>query len=501
MTPKDRFREKIQRLQAEWNVLHDSIAGLRRQIILETRDEETKRIRHILEERKNLMDEIEIQLEQLENTSTVKNYIDVSLSFTESNSTIVPNTSNNKYVPSEIHPYVVGEGINDDSKFFGRNNLIRDLRSLWRQPHGKPAIILIGQRRIGKTSLLNKIQRQGLQDTQLLPIVVNVQGCNSAYDFLSEVAGKMAMEANKLVAYRKQIQAERPEWKVTDERQIQETGIPTLNPQEPFVEFKKFLWNLQATLAGQRFLLMLDEAEEIKKLGENMPGFLRTLMQGAEYPILILFCGSYKLKRMAEQGDSILYNTVQARTVSYMDEEESAEVLKKPAQDILEFSPKALQDAYQVTSGQPLLLQKLGATLIQQFNAEFFNGKERSNYVSEGDMDKAIAILTREDTNMAFEEHWRDLSDTATRRVLAAMAWHIDEKLAAEVDVETLETAMRETGLELPRNTTLAILERLSEEEILRNHHLHYRFAVPLYQRWIAWRWRPEKVRLEELPG
>ncbi len=56
---------------------------------------------------------------------------------------------------------------------------------------------------------------------------------------------------------------------------------------------------------------------------------------------------------------------------------------------------------------------------------------------------------------------------------------------------------MRETRLSLPRKTTFNTLERLLEEEFLIGDGPTYRFAVPLYRRWIAWRWPPTKVKEE----
>ncbi len=58
---------------------------------------------------------------------------------------------------------------------------------------------------------------------------------------------------------------------------------------------------------------------------------------------------------------------------------------------------------------------------------------------------------------------------------------------------------MQETRLELPRKQTFPILERLADEEILVRAGPTNRFAVPLYRRWIAWRWPIDRVREEPL--
>ena len=270
---------------------------------------------------------------------------------------------------------------------------------------------------------------------------------------------------------------------------------PVLDRANPYSDFKDFLLGLTPQLAPQRFLLMLDEADLIpqRHLGDLLPGFLRALMQEPEYPTLLLFCGTHALKRMSLEYSSILFNTAQFRTVSYMTAAESAEVLEKPTRGILEFDPAALDDAYRLTRGQPLLLQSLGATLINHFNAIVLNGGERSTYVTLQDLDQAAAALVQQD-NTAFAQHWQN-SDAATHRLLAALAWATDETNRLQLDFSGIEARMAETRLTLPPTNTFKIVERLADEEILWREGPTYRFAVPLYRRWIAWRWPPERVR------
>jgi hypothetical protein len=133
---------------------------------------------------------------------------------------------------------VVGEGLSNDRTVVGRTALLAWLASLWRQPGGKPTVVLIGQRRIGKTSLLNKIKRDGLEKTRLIPVYIDTQkiGDKTEHSFLITLSKKMAnavgMEA------------------------------PTLN-EAPYLHFQPFLENTKAILDNQRFLLMIDESDPI----------------------------------------------------------------------------------------------------------------------------------------------------------------------------------------------------------------------------------------------
>ncbi|MCP4696897.1 MAG: ATP-binding protein [Gammaproteobacteria bacterium] len=376
------------------------------------------------------------------------------------------------YTPPNITPYYTGEGLPNNDTFAGRKELFHWLRSLWLNPQGKPAVVLVGQRRIGKTSMLNKIQRDGdgLADTGLLPVKVDIQHCTSAYHFLNMTAKAMA--------------------------QYLKTAPPVLDKAEPYADFTDFLDGLTAKLNEQRFLLMLDEADLIpeRKLGELLPGFLRALMQGADYPVLLLFCGTYALKRMGREYHSILFNTAQVRALSYLSESESAEVLVRPSREIFNFDPLALKAAYRLTHGQPLQLQLLGTILIRQFNARYWAEKKPDNYVTLNDMECAAKALVEEETNMAFEQHWAD-ADTTVRKLLSALAWATDERDRPQLDADGIEAAMRETKLEIPRADLAKCLEQQTAEEVLENPGLTYRYAVPLYRRWIAWKHTPEKLR------
>lgn len=382
------------------------------------------------------------------------------------------------YGVPDYQPYVVGEGLPNDRTFVGREDLLGWLRGLWLQPEGKPAVVLVGQRRIGKTSLLHKIERAGLPGTNLLGLTINIQGLGSEYDFLNETATRMAERL--------------------------ELPPDPLDRSEPYAAFKTFLRGVRERLgAGRgtgRFLLMLDEADLIpeRRLGERLLGFLRALMQEPQYPTLLLFCGTTRLRSMARDYFSILFNTARFRTLSYLTREESSQVLQKPARGILDYDPEVLADAYRLTRGQPLLLQMLGAELVNRFNEQTRRGEARSDYVDTNDFAAALEGVVRAGTNAAFENHWED-SDAATHRVLAALAWATDEAARNQLDVGGLEAAMDETRLTLPRERTFPILERLADDEILERDGPTYRFWVPLYRRWVAWRWPPERVREESI--
>jgi hypothetical protein len=198
---------------------------------------------------------------------------------------------------------------------------------------------------------------------------------------------------------------------------------------------------------------------------------------------------------MGREYDSILFNTASTRTVGYLDSNESAEVLHKPVAWILEFDPEALTEAYQLTHGQPLLLQSLGQTLLENFDAELALGRERSDYVDLSDLKRAARTLAEQDDNMAFDSQWES-ADHPCHQVMSTLAYATANH--EQLDIRDIEKELSNYHMELPREQTFNILECLADEQVLTRVRSEYRYTVPLQRQWIAWRWPPDRVAEEQ---
>ncbi|XCN73653.1 MAG: AAA family ATPase [Candidatus Electrothrix aestuarii] len=371
------------------------------------------------------------------------------------------------YQLSEKQYYIVGPRLSSDLLFVGRKQLLDDISLLWKEPANKEALLLIGLRRMGKSSLLEKIRRDGIND-KVVPLLIDLQGKATQYAFFQAVAEAMAVELN--------------------------CDAPVLEQNNPGPAFEQFLRSLTPQLAGRYILLMIDEANFFARrdYGE-LPHLLRSLMQAPDVPLLLLFCGTYELRQGARDYDSILYNTTRTKNVSYFNPTESAEVLTRPVRDFLEYDPQALQLAFQLTHGHPLLLQALGDQLIQTFNDTVLAGKERSNYVTYGDMEQAGKQLSQKE-NPAFGNYWED-ADTAQQKVLAVMAASLDETSRKRGSLEYLLAQAAELRIPLERREGFKALDQLTQEEQLTYADGGYSFMVALYRRWIFWYYPPERFR------
>jgi len=72
-----------------------------------------------------------------------------------------------------LNPYVIGNAVGNSAAFVGREDLLQDVRNVL-QHSQQNAIVLYGQRRIGKTSILKELEAK-LTDEGYLPIYFNLQ--------------------------------------------------------------------------------------------------------------------------------------------------------------------------------------------------------------------------------------------------------------------------------------------------------------------------------------
>ena len=67
------------------------------------------------------------------------------------------------------NPYIAGNPLRGEAVFIGRMDLLREVQSLLRRPKSN-AIVLYGQRRIGKTSILFELEQKLAETGQYLPV-------------------------------------------------------------------------------------------------------------------------------------------------------------------------------------------------------------------------------------------------------------------------------------------------------------------------------------------
>jgi AAA+ ATPase superfamily predicted ATPase len=90
------------------------------------------------------------------------------------------------------NPYIAGNPVRGQEKFIGRADVLRDVERTLRHPD-ENAIVLFGQRRIGKTSVLLNVERELAAKQEYTPIYFDLQ--DKAALPLAEVLYQMAQKS------------------------------------------------------------------------------------------------------------------------------------------------------------------------------------------------------------------------------------------------------------------------------------------------------------------
>ena len=89
------------------------------------------------------------------------------------------------------NPYIAGNPVHGQGKFIGRQDVLRDVEQTLRNPSTN-AIVLFGQRRIGKTSVLLHIEQELAAKEEFTAIYFDLQ--DKAALPLAEVLYQMAQK-------------------------------------------------------------------------------------------------------------------------------------------------------------------------------------------------------------------------------------------------------------------------------------------------------------------
>ncbi|MBN3871877.1 AAA family ATPase [Nostoc sp. JL33] len=249
-------------------------------------------------------------------------------------------------------PYIIGVPLTREQEIFtGRDDIGLRIEQLLRDRR-RPPLLLYGQRRMGKTSLLNNIGK--LLPSNIIPMFVDLQGApSSASDhagFLYNLARDMEKSAKK-----------------------QGVTLPSLAREvlksDPFTYFYEWLDKVEQALEQNTALLALDEFEVLDNAiakgrfdEQDVLGMLRHLIQHRPR-FKILLAGSHTIEEY-QRWASYLIN-VQVVHISYLKEAEARQLIERPVKDFtLRYESNAVERVLQLTRCHPFLVQLLCAEII-----------------------------------------------------------------------------------------------------------------------------------------
>jgi hypothetical protein len=244
------------------------------------------------------------------------------------------------------NPYVIGPFVTG-RKFYGRKELVEYLLQ-----GETSASWVIGNRRIGKTSLLRQLEQLALGEPGLIPLFWDMQGSDS-YKRLGQYLSDAVSE-----------HAER----------LQSLALRTasLDQEDPAV----LLANLRraAARAGREILLLCDEPEAIVKIARGEPQAMqrlhRELMAGAGLRVVAASTqGIYALHDVCRNWPTspFLAGFDMSRTLSGLDPASAqALITQEQGTKTIQVAPDVVEAIQDCTNNHPYLIQQICSRLFNK---------------------------------------------------------------------------------------------------------------------------------------
>lgn len=372
------------------------------------------------------------------------------------------------------NPYLAPNPLGERSEMFlGRHVAARFVEEHFLRAGESAPLVLYGQPRIGKTSLLRNLEQRLTPD--LLPVYVDMQRSAQV-----ESTGGLLFNLAKSVA-----------------QQLVARGVHVAPPaldafaREPFIVFDEFLDAVERAIGApeQRLILALDEFEEIEKklnrgtLSEDLMAYLRGMMQNRR-GIRLLFAGTHTLDEMISGLWTPYFRSAVPCRVSYLDEASARTLITNPIKEFpLEYDADAVDWLIEQTHCQPCLIQLTCSVLVDQQNAR------KSRHAAMEDVEQALDQVVKETGEYVFRGIW-DWIPAGERDVLMQVA----------LATEPAAVAALAHALGKPEAEVRGAVERLIEAEVLlRTTPDTCCFQVPLLRRWVARRAARQGLELGQM--
>lgn len=351
------------------------------------------------------------------------------------------------------NPYVVGTPIPGTKHFYGRESLLSFVRDTLNPPQQR-VVVLYGQRRVGKTSLLYELTRY--LSNQYNTVYFDLMG-----------------------------QANRPLSQALHEIAVQIAHTLYLTPPPLFQrpqEFRHYLHYVCLTHSTNPLLLLFDEFDDLSNIedvrpdaaGQTLFDYLRDLLQ-LSLPVAFIFVVGRRLTELPENFQSIL-KQAPSRRVSLLSKKNTGRLITEPAANQLHYQPQAVEAIYQLTSGHPYFAQLICFELFRLAH------RRQDTTITPTDVESVLDEAM--ETGQGGLSWFWDGLPLAERFVMAAIAEICGTTTAASLkDVRSLLASydLRFLGQELTEAPYLLV-----QWEILRDSVDGYQFVVDLVRRWIV---------------
>lgn len=366
-----------------------------------------------------------------------------------------------------LNPYIAGAPVVEASMFFGREDVFTWIENSLSGKFVDHILVLHGQRRVGKTSVLKQIPN--FLAAQYVQVFFDLQGrTNTTMDrFLWWMASEIVRTLNK----EHEIDLPRPK-------------RDAFADPEAFIT--EFIPALQAVMGEKVLLLTFDEFDTLDRpdiqdsLARPLIVFLRRLFEVDGFNFIFSIGSSGNKLENMQAAYTDFFKTALYRKVSFLTRDECHSLITRPVTGVIEYEPEAIEQIIAITSGHPYFTQLTCHELFARCQ------KTGSRVVTAADVaEKLDDVIERGTVNLKFV--WDEASDLE-KWILAALGQ--EEGLSLKGISQLLKTQ----GVRFIESDLNSAVLHLRDKDVLnKDNH----FVIQLMKRWLETNRPMDRVREE----
>lgn len=367
------------------------------------------------------------------------------------------------------NPYIAGNPIRSKDIFFGRKDVFEFIKNKLSATKNI-TIVLHGERRTGKTSVLYQIEN-GRLGKNFIPVYIDVQEMAKVNEteFFIKITEKIveSLARNEIFDLKFNIYSE-----------ISELIGDYRSKSNPYRVFNKFLDGISNLLDEKYLILMFDEYEilerkiENKHLSPDIIQYLRSQMQSRE-KLSFIFAGPKKLEELGGKHWSMMFNAATYKKIGFLEKKDALDLIRVPVENRIHYAGEAVDKILRLTACHPYFLQLFLQNIVDHLH------DIKKNQVKIEEVTHVVAyLLDNPSPHMIYI--WQDSTDSQ-KMMLSALS----EFIESEKEYISIKKIEENLNIPLDADAIKKTLNELYQKEILHCIEDYYNFRIDLLRHWI----------------
>ena len=379
-----------------------------------------------------------------------------------------------RFTPIHPNPYVAGNPIRSKDIFFGRGDVFEFIRNKLSVERKNISIVLHGERRTGKTSILYQIENGELGE-QFVPVYIDLQEMArvNEKEFFVKINDRIIESLVKFEIINLESNKYSKINKIIKEYEIE---------SNPYLVLNKFLDEVSDLLEEKYLILMFDEYEILEKkiksknISSDLIQYLRSQMQSRER-FSFIFTGSRKLEDLEGKHWSLMFNVATYKRISFLEREDALELMRIPVGNRIHYTSAAIDKLLRLTACHPYFMQ-----LFLQSLVDYLNDNKTDQTTADEIMNVLHYVLDNPPPHMIYI--WQDSTDDQKIILSALSEIIVFEK--EYIPVREIEDRLGASNMNLDAGSMRRVLHELHQKDILDcDQHGRYNFKIDLLRYWI----------------